>query len=114
MNTSAVQHYSYDKFCYPLNKDELQLSIQTGNDITAVFLIYGDPFDFKFNGTDWEWQKTRVPMDDVKRLSDSISWSVSVRPYYKRCKYFFEIHSCVLRVIRPLVFGFCDVLRRFV
>ncbi|MBB5226359.1 alpha-glycosidase [Treponema ruminis] len=94
MNTSAVQHYSYDKFCYPLNKDELQLSIQTGNDITAVFLIFGDPFDFKFDGKDWEWQKTRVPMEDIKRLSDSIFWSVSVRPFFKRCKYFFEIHSC--------------------
>ena len=94
MNTAAVIHYSYDKYCYPLNKDELKISIQTGKEITSVYLVYGDPFCFKFREGQWKWENKRVKMEECRRFSEVNFWSVVVTPDFKRCKYFFELYSC--------------------
>ncbi|WP_294430231.1 glycoside hydrolase family 13 protein [uncultured Treponema sp.] len=93
MDTGAIKHYSYDKFCYPLNKDELQISIQTGTDITSVYLIYGDPFQAENVEGEWKWKSTRLQIESFRRLPNALLWSVTVKPEFKRCKYYFELHS---------------------
>lgn len=93
MNFAEVAHHAYDIYCYPLDKDHLQINIQTGKDVTEVFLLYGDPFKSNLVDGKWLWTTERVKLTECKDLSDYLWWSTSVIPEYKRCKYYFEIHS---------------------
>lgn len=93
MDTSAIRHFSYDKYCYPLNKDELQISIQTGGDITSVYLVWGDPFLCKFRDGQWKWESERLPLKKCRRIPGGLFWTAVVKPEFKRCKYFFELQA---------------------
>ena len=93
MDISAIRHYSYDRFCYPLNKDELQINVQTGSDVTSVYLVWGDPFLCKFRDGEWRWETEKVLMDTCRHIPNGLFWSASVKPGFKRCKYFFEIRA---------------------
>lgn len=93
IDISAIKHNSYDKYCYPLDKDNLQISIETGTEVTAVFLIWGDPFQSIQKQGRWTWKSERVPVKSCRRLPDGLFWTTTVRPEFKRCKYYFELHS---------------------
>jgi len=93
MNTAAVKHQPYDMFCYPLNSEQLQISIETGTDITSVYLICGDPFQSEYINGSWVWQSHRIPITCCRRLPDALLWTVTVAPQFKRIKYYFELHD---------------------
>lgn len=93
MNLPAIQHHAYDTFCYPLNQDELMINIQTAKDITKVFLYYGDPFRCEKIDDNWVWHREKIELTECKELQNHLWWSTSVKPEYKRCKYYFEIHQ---------------------
>ena len=93
MNIAAIKHHSYDSFCYPINKDELKISIETGTEVTEVYLIYGDPFQSIQRNGEWTWKNARVQIKECRRLPETQLWSIIVRPEFKRCKYYFEIHA---------------------
>ena len=44
MNLSAVSHRSLFTDCYAENHREVRLNIRTGKDITAVNLVFDDPY----------------------------------------------------------------------
>lgn len=92
MDFSAVRHFSYDSFCYPLDADSLQVNVQTGSDVLSVRLVYGDPFKGKLDGGKWSWERSRADMES-RRLPGALFWSATVRPEFKRCKYYFEIRA---------------------
>lgn len=93
IDTAAIRHYSYDKYCYPLDKDNLQISLETGLDVTSVFLIWGDPFECVEKSGQWKWKSERTQAEKCRRLTDTQLWTTTVNPKFKRCKYYFEIHA---------------------
>ena len=67
MNLAAVQHYAFDNFCYPLDKDNLEIIILTGKDVDHIYIVYGDPFSGGILGGDWKWNGTEVEIFEKKR-----------------------------------------------
>lgn len=93
MNLSAVYHISTDNYCYPLNENELVIKIQTGYDVDRVQLMYGDPFKSGIFGGNDVWSGTLIDMQDVKFLEHHKVWQAIVKPEFKRCRYYFILHS---------------------
>ncbi len=93
MDTSAIFHISTDNFCYPLNEDELVIKIQTGYDVDRVELIYGDPFTCGIFGGGEGWKGDLLEITDVKNLQYHKIWQAIVKPPFKRCRYYFILHS---------------------
>ena len=93
MELAAIYHRSTDQFCYPLNDDELIINIQTGYDVDRVFLYEGDPYLAGIMGGKEKWAGERMEIYYKKRLKNHIWWTTTVRPQYKRSKYYFELHS---------------------
>ena len=91
MNFAAIEHRSFDNYCYPLDKDTLSIHIRTGKDIRRVTLVWGDPFDRGLMGGAWNWIGKRTEMTDVRELPDHLWWSLAVKPEFKRCQYYFEL-----------------------
>ena len=94
MDFSAVRHFSYDSFCYPLDADSLQVNVQTGSDVLSVRLVYGDPFKGKLDGGKWSWERSRAgkcPGSGIKICSDTDKLS-HLRCREKRIKKCFNGH----------------------
>ena len=93
MQFSAIEHRSTDNFCYPLNENELMISLKTGSDIRRVFIVYGDPFDGSVTPDGWAWEGKRQEITRKKDLPYHTWWQVTVLLPYGRCKYCFELHG---------------------
>ena len=93
MEFNAVYHQASDNYCYPLNEDELIINIKTGYDVKAVSIILGDPFAAGILGGGEHWDGNREPIIYKKRLKNQIWWTTTVRPEYKRLKYYFELET---------------------
>lgn len=93
MKFEAVYHRTSDNLCYPLNNDELIVNIKTGYDVEKVFIFYGDPFSAGILGGNEKWTGTKEEIPYKKRLKDQIWWTTTLKPEFKRCKYFFELIS---------------------
>ena len=93
MNLSAIYHRMSEQFCYPLDNDQLIINLKTGYDIDKVYIIYGDPYDAGIMGGCERWNGQKEEIYFKKRLKNHIWWTTTLRPEYKRCKYYFEIHS---------------------
>lgn len=93
INLSAIEHRAFDNYCYPLNRDELEINLKTGKDALKVYLLWGDPFDWgKSNdASNYNWQYTTVEVTEKKELQHHLWWTIKVRPAAKRAKYFFRI-----------------------
>lgn len=91
MNLAAVQHYAFDNFCYPLDKDTLEINILTGKDVDHIYIVYGDPFSGGILGGDWKWNGTEVEIREKKELQEHFKWTISVKPDFKRLSYYFRI-----------------------
>lgn len=91
MNFAAVYHRMSDNMCYPLNEDDLIINIKTGYDVKQVFLHYGDPFAAGILGGSEAWDGVREEICFKKRLQDHIWWTTTVKPEFKRCRYYFEL-----------------------
>ena len=89
MNINAIIHHAYDNFCYQLNDDELEISILTDKDVTCVTLVYGDPFLGTVKDGAFEWQGQEVKMTKKKELAEHLHWSVTIKPPFKRARYYF-------------------------
>lgn len=93
MNFSAVYHRTSDNLCYPLNKDELIINIKTGYDVKQIFLYHGDPFLAGIMGGSETWSGTKEEIYLKKRLKHHIWWTTTLKPEFKRLKYYFELHT---------------------
>ncbi len=93
MILSAIYHRMSEQYCYPLDSEQLVINIKTGYDIDKVWIIWGDPYDAGIMGGSEHWSGKREEIYFKKRLKDHIWWTTTLRPEYKRCKYYFEIHS---------------------
>lgn len=93
MEYGLISHRSALNECYALNETELEISIRTGYDVTRVFLCYGDPFSAGIMGGEERWSGEKEEITEYKNLSLVRIWSITVKPKYKRCKYYFELWS---------------------
>ncbi|WP_026664693.1 glycoside hydrolase family 13 protein [Butyrivibrio sp. FC2001] len=93
MNLSAIYHRMSEQYCYSIDQDQLVINIKTGYDVDRIYIIYGDPYDAGIMGGCERWSGQREEIYYKKRLKDHIWWTTTLRPEFKRCKYYFEIHS---------------------
>ena len=93
MLQSAIYHRMSEQYCYCLDNDNLIINIKTGYDVDKVYIIYGDPYDAGIMGGSERWSGQREEIFFKKRLKDHIWWTTTLQPKYKRCKYYFELHS---------------------
>lgn len=93
MNFAGVYHKTSEQMSYALNEKELVINIKTGYDVKQVFLHYGDPFEAGILGGKEKWIGKREEVIYKKRLRYQIWWTTTVVPEYKRCKYYFELHT---------------------
>ena len=93
MNFAAVFHRAQAPYSYALNPDELVLRLQTGPEVERVFLHWGDPFEAGILGGAERWKGQRQEITGPLRLEHCLWWSSAIRPPYKRCRYYFELHQ---------------------
>lgn len=93
MNFSAIYHRTSDNLCYPLNESELIINIKTGFDIKNIILHYGDPFSAGILGGNEKWTGDSVKIINNKNLQYQLLWSITIKPTFKRCKYYFELND---------------------
>lgn len=92
MNIAAVSHRSTIEYCYASDKDTVTVTIRTDKDVRQAFLICGDPFIHELR-REPEWHGEKVEMRILAELRNHYLWTVSVRPKYKRLRYYFELVS---------------------
>ena len=90
VNVSAFEHKSFDNYCYPLDKDRLEINLKTAKDVSSVFLCWGDPFD---RTKEDSWIYNELEVQSKKELQHHFWWTATVEPPSKRCKYFFKIQG---------------------
>ena len=93
MNYSAIYHRTSEQMSYSFSEEELVINLKTGKDVKRVFLIYGDPYQAGIMGGSERWSGTRIEIFYKKTLQNHIWWTTTIRPEYKRCKYYFELCS---------------------
>ena len=93
MEFTAVYHKTSEQMSYALDEDRLVVNLKTGYDVKQVFIIHGDPFDAGILGGSEKWSGTREEIVFKKRLPYQIWWTTTLMPPYKRCKYYFELHT---------------------
>lgn len=93
MELGAVRHRTSEQYCYPLNQEELIVNLKTGYDIAKVFIYHGDPYSAGIMGGSEQWRGQREEICYKKRLKNHLWWTTTLRPPYKRCKYYFELET---------------------
>lgn len=93
MEQGLITHRSYGSECYALDEDHLVISLRTGYDVDRVEIEYGDPFLKGIMGGNERWSGERREITEYVRLQHQKLWTVTVKPEFHRCKYFFVLHS---------------------
>lgn len=93
MEFTGVYHKTSEQMSYPLNENELIINLKTGYDVERVFIHYGDPFETGILGGNEKWIGKREEICFKKRLKHQLWWTTTLEPKYKRCKYYFELHT---------------------
>lgn len=93
MDFAAVYHKTSEQMSYPLDEERLIINLKTGYDVEQVYIIHGDPFDAGILGSSETWKGRREEIVYQKRLPHQIWWTTTLTPPYRRCRYYFELHS---------------------
>ncbi len=93
MDKASVFHRSSEQMAYAFSEDELIINLKTGRDIDRVFIVHGDPYQAGIAGGAEKWTGNREEIIYKKLLKRHIWWTTTLRPEYKRCKYYFELYS---------------------
>ena len=93
MEFTGVYHKTSEQMSYPLDEDRLIVNLKTGYDVKQVFIHHGDPYDAGILGGSEKWTGKREEIVYKKRLPHQLWWTTTLKPPYKRCKYYFELHT---------------------
>ncbi len=93
MDFNAVYHRANDNYCYPLDGEQLIINIKTGYDVRYVNIIQGDPFKSGILGGGESWSGDWINIPFKKRLKNQLWWTTTIKPEYKRLKYYFELQT---------------------
>ena len=91
MEFASVYHKTSEQMSYALDENQLVVNIKTGYDVKKIFIHYGDPFDAGILGGNEKWIGKRDLKD--RRVFEKQRWTTTLLPVYKRCKYYFELHT---------------------
>ena len=91
MNLGAVHHRTSDNYCYPINEYDLIINIKTGYDVEKVYICHGDPFSAGILGGNEAWSGDKEEIIFKKRLKNQVWWTTTLKPEFKRCRYYFEL-----------------------
>lgn len=91
MDFNGVYHRANDNYCYALDEENLIINLKTGYDVKEVYMYQGDPFKAGILGGGEHWEGERTAFAFKKRLKHQLWWTITVRPEYKRLKYYFEL-----------------------
>lgn len=91
MDFNAVFHRACDNYCYPIDTEHLIINIKTGYDVKYVNIIQGDPFRAGIMGGGETWTGDAVNIPFQKRLKNQLWWTTTLKPEFKRLKYYFEL-----------------------
>lgn len=91
MNFGAVYHRTSDNYSYPINEYDLIINIKTGYDVEKVYICHGDPFSAGILGGNEVWNGEKEEIIFKKRLKNQLWWTTTLKPEFKRCKYYFEL-----------------------
>ena len=91
MEFASVFHRTVDNYCYMLDENQLIINLKTGYDVKEVNMVYGDPFanGILGGGEEWTGEKANIPFK--KRLKYQLWWTTTIKPAFKRLKYYFEL-----------------------
>ena len=90
MELGSISHRCAFTDAYPLNADEIVVSLRTGKDITAVTVIHDDPYAGGATGhMAWDGKQETMRLD--KELKYHYIWTVTLKPKFKREQYYFSI-----------------------
>ena len=93
MNFSAVFHRATAPYSYALDTDTLVIKLQTDKNIDKVFIHWGDPFEAGILGGAEIWKGQKQQITNIIELEHHLWWEIKIKPPYKRCKYYFELHQ---------------------
>lgn len=93
MEFTAVYHKTSEQMSYPLDEEKLVVNLKTGYDVRKVFIHHGDPFETGILGGNEAWKGNREEIHFKKKLKNQLWWTTTLRPEYKRCKYYFELRT---------------------
>lgn len=93
MEFTAVYHKTSEQMSYALDENHLVVNLKTGYDVKQVFIHYGDPYDAGILGGCEVWHGKWEEICYKKRLRHQLWWTTTLTPEYKRCKYYFELHT---------------------
>ena len=93
MEFAGVYHKTSEQMSYPLDEERLVINLKTGYDVKRVFIHHGDPFEAGILGGNEKWTGKREEIVYKKRLPHQLWWTTTLIPPYKRCKYYFELHT---------------------
>ena len=93
INRAAIQHRTSDSFCYALNDKEVVINIKTGKEVKEVKIIQGDPFAWGILGGNHAWTGSEEALIYNIELENHLLWKITLKPKYKRLKYYFIISS---------------------
>lgn len=101
MEKSSLYHMAGSSFVYAYDNKNLHIKFQTkANDVNEVYLIFGDPYDYRENKVSdnpaeerWDWHCECKQMKKVG--SDGIHdfWFVDESPTWRRMRYAFYLES---------------------
>jgi cyclomaltodextrinase len=90
MLKEAIYHRPKNNFSYAYDDRTLHIKLRTKKgDATKVFLIYGDPYEWKDG--QWQTKKTEMYLSGSDGLFDY--WKAAAQPEFRRLRYGFEISS---------------------
>ncbi len=93
MNFAAVFHRATAPFSYAANEDEVVLRLQTDFEVDRVLLHWGDPFEAGILGGAERWTGQAREITETLTLAHVQWWTVTIKPPYKRCRYYFELRQ---------------------
>jgi cyclomaltodextrinase / maltogenic alpha-amylase / neopullulanase len=97
MELSSVFHKTGSNYAYAYDDNTLHIKLQTKcNDIQEVFLIYGDPYDYRekqvnegTNGSVWEWYSEFIKMEKSGSNGIHDYWFIEIKPERSKIRYAF-------------------------
>lgn len=92
MDFSAVSHRSFFTDCYARNHREIVINLRTGKDVTAVNLLFEDPY-VNGIGSTANWAGKPLAMTLERELKYHYIYTARVQPEYRRLQYCFEMFS---------------------
>ena len=93
MEFASVYHKTSEQMSYALDENQLVVNIKTGYDVKKIFYSLRRPLRCRNLGGNEKWTGKREEIVYKKRLSHQIWWTTTLLPVYKRCKYYFELHT---------------------